>query len=184
METCKYKDIQTPVDVWTKLLELNPIGDDEIFYEPFAGDNTLFSQIQTNKKYWSEITKGRDVFDFDKKELITTIYTNPPFKCFFPNAKGEKVYKNAVFYFLDHFVSSYPSLDRLGFLINATSFTALTPSRLSKLEKKGFIMAALTVLNTNYWYGCFYFVIFERKQTNKEIKINYIEKTFTQKHIS
>jgi hypothetical protein len=183
MESCAYQDIQTPVDVWKKILELNPIDDGESFYEPFAGDNTLFSQIQTNKKYWSEITKGKDVFDFDKKELITTIYTNPPFKSLIPNAKGEKVYKNAVFYFLDYFVSSYPNLKRIGFLINAKSFTALTPCRLAKLDKKGFKMTSLCVLNTNYWYGCYYFVVFEQKQTNKEIIINYIEKTFTQKHI-
>jgi hypothetical protein len=182
MESCTYQDIQTPADIWTKLLELNPISTDEIFYEPFAGDNTLFDQIQTNK-YWTEITKGKDVFDFDKKELITTIYTNPPFKAFIPNAKGEKVYKNAVFYFLDYFVSSYPNLNRIGFLINAKSFTALTPSRLTKLDKKGFKMVSLTILNTNYWWGVYYFVVFERKQTNKEIKIDFIEKTFTQKHI-
>ena len=182
METCAYQDIQTPVDVWTKILELHPISSDEVFYEPFAGDNTLFDQIHTNK-YWSEITRNKDVFEFDKKELITTIYTNPPFRTFIPNAKGEKAYKNAVFYFLDYFVSSYPNLNRIGFLINAKSFTALTPCRLAKLEKKGFAMTRLTVLNTNYWYGCYFFVVFERKGTNKEIKINYIEKTFTQKHI-
>lgn len=173
-----YIDIQTPPDVWTKLLELNPIDIDDVFYEPFAGMNSLYDQI-TNKKYRTEITDGLDVFDFDKKDDVTCIYTNPPFKGFIPNAKGEKSYKNAVFYFLEHFVSLYPNLKTLGFLINAKSFIALTPHRLSKLEKKGFTISNITVLNTNYWYSTYYFVVFMKQQTNKLVKV--IEKTFTQK---
>lgn len=37
MTILSYLDIQTKPDVWTKLLELNPIDANEIFYEPFAG---------------------------------------------------------------------------------------------------------------------------------------------------
>lgn len=178
MKECEWKDIQTPPDVWTKILELNPIPDDAVFYEPMAGLNSLYNQI-TNKKYRSEIMDGLDVFDFDKKDEINCIYTNPPFKCFIPNAKGEKAYKNAVFYFLDYFVSNYPNLDTLGFLINAKSFVSLTPSRLSKLEKKGFTISNITILNTNYWYGIYYFILFKRNNTNKSVKV--IEKTFVKK---
>lgn len=175
MKTCTFEDIQTPAEVWTKLLELNPIDPDEVFYEPFRGTGNLFNQV-TNKKYWTEITEGLDVFDFNNKNEITCIYTNPPFKCDIPNAKGEKSYKNAVFYFLNYFVSSYPNLTTIGFLINAKSFISLTPNRLSKLEQKGFTISNITVLNTNYWYGIYYFVVFKKEQTNKPIKV--IEKTF------
>ena len=48
-----WKDIQTPAEVWTKLLDLNPIDPDEVFYEPFRGTGNLFNQV-TNKKYWTE----------------------------------------------------------------------------------------------------------------------------------
>lgn len=176
MNICSFESIQTPINVWTKLLELNPIADNEVFYEPFAGLDSLYNQV-TNKKFRTEIVDGLDVFDFDKKEEVTCIYTNPPFRMHLPNAKGEILFKNAVFYLLDYFVSSYPNLTTLGFLINAKSFIALTPFRLAKLESKGFTIEHITILNTNYWYGVYYFVVFKRSQTNKPIK--YIAKTFT-----
>jgi hypothetical protein len=180
MSILSYQEIQTPSDIWTELLKLNPIDANELFFEPFAGENSLFEQVHTNTKYWTEITKGKDVFDFDKKNEVTCIYTNPPFKCFIPNAKGQKVYKNSVFYFLDYFVSLYPNLKSIGFLINAKSFNALTPFRLDKLKQKGFTISALTVLNTNYWYQGYYFVVFQR-DSNGLAKINIIPKTFTKK---
>ena len=175
MESCTYNDIQTPVDVWTKLLELNPIDESDVFYEPFAGLNSLYNQV-TNKKYRTEITEGLDVFDFNKKDEVTCIYTNPPFKCLIPNAKREKVYKNAVFYFLDYFVSLYPNLKTIGFLINSKSFNSLTPKRLKKLQDKGFTIKSMTCLNCNYWFGIYWFVLFERNTNNEFIKI--IDKVF------
>jgi hypothetical protein len=179
MKECSYNDIQTPVEVWEQILNLNPIQDTETFYEPFAGENSLYNLIQTNKKYSTEITKGTDVFDFDKKDEITCIYTNPPFKANIPNKKGIKSYKNCVYYFLEHFVSLYSNLKTIGFLINAKSFFSLTPKRLHKLELQGFTVSSITLLNCRYWYGIYYFVVFKNNQTNKLIKI--IEKTFLKK---
>lgn len=178
---CSYQDIQTPVDVWTKLLELNPIDCNEIFYEPFAGEMNLYNQIQTNKKYWSEITKGRDVFDFEYKDEVTCIYSNFPFKCNIPNKKGELKYKNAGYFFLEYFADNYPNLDTIGTLVSSKIFNSFTPKRLKKLQDKGFTIKSITCLNCNYWYNTYYFVLFERNTNNDFIKI--IEKTFTQKHI-
>jgi hypothetical protein len=178
MNILSYTDIQTPIPVWTELLKLNPIDANEIFFEPFKGHGNLYNQVDTNTKFYTEIEEGKDVFDFDKKNEVTCIYTNPPFKALIPNKKGEKVYKNAVFFFLDYFVSMYPKLNTIGFLINANSFNALTPYRLSKLAKQGFTISGITFLNTNYWYGGYYFVVFKR-DNNGLAKINIIEKTFT-----
>lgn len=172
-----YMEIQTPIEVWTELLRLNPIDETEIFFEPFRGEGSLFNQVNTNTKYWTEIEEDKDVFDFEYKNDITCIYTNPPFKALIPNKKGQKVYKNAVFYFLDYFVSMYPKLNTIGFLINANSFNALTPYRLARLKTKGFTISGITFLNTNYWYGSYYFVIFKRN--NESANIHIIEKTFT-----
>ena len=162
MTTLNYLQIQTPKNVWIELLRLNPIDPNEIFFEPFAGEKSLLDLVDTNTKFYTEIEEDKDVFDFKEKTEVTCIYTNPPFKAFIPNKKGEKVYKNAVFFFLDYFVSMYPNLDTLGFLINANSFNALTPFRLAKLAKQGFTISAITFLNTNYWYGSYYFVVFKR----------------------
>jgi hypothetical protein len=163
METCKYKDIQTPVDVWTRVLERYPIGDDEIFYDPFAGEMNLYNQIQTNKKYWSEITKGRDVFDFEYKDEVTCIYSNFPFKCNIPNKKGELKYKNDGYFLLEHFIDNYPNLKLLGTLVSSNIFnymSSFTQKRLKKLKDKGFTIKSVTCLNCNY------FILFERNTNN------------------
>lgn len=178
MESCSYEDIQTPPDVWQKILELCPVPEDAVFYEPFKGEGSLYNQI-TNKKYWTEITEGKDVFDFENKNEVTCIYTNPPFKSSIPNKNGIKSYKNCVAYFLEYFTKEYPNLDTIGFLINTKSFVSLTPKRLKKIEQNGFTIAEMVIMNMNYWYGSYQFIVFKKNQTNKLVKV--IEKTFTKK---
>jgi hypothetical protein len=178
MTQLNYLEIQTPPDVWKELLKLNPIDANEVFYEPFRGEGSLFNQVYCSIKLWSEIEEGKDVFNFEFPNDVTCIYTNPPFKTNIKNKKGEMVYKNAIFYFLNYFVSMYPKLTTLGFLINANGFNSLTPYKLAKLAKQGFTISAITFLNTNYWYGGYYFCVFKKNNTNKA-DIHIIEKTFT-----
>lgn len=99
MNTLSYEFIQTAIPVWTELLKLNPIDKDAIFLEPFKGHGNLYNLIDTNKKYYCEIEEGKDIFNFEHKDEITTILTNPPFKSFIINKKGQMVYKNAIFFF-------------------------------------------------------------------------------------
>ena len=177
MNQCSYQDIQTPADVWQKILELNPIADQEIFYEPFKGEGNLYNQVTNKKKYWTEITEGKDVFDFDKKNEVTCIYSNFPFKCLIPNKKGELKYKNAGYYFLEYFADNYPNLKTLGTLVSSKIFNSFTPKRLKKLQDKGFTIKSITCLNCDYWYNIYYFVLFEKNTNNDFIKI--IDKVFT-----
>ena len=172
-----YMAIQTDPAIWSKLLELNPINPDAVFLEAFAGENSLYDQVTCEKKEWCEITKGRDVFDYDyKNSKVTCIYTNPPFKADIPNRKGIKSYKNCVYFFLEYFMKNLKHLETIGFLINAKSFCSLTPHRLHRLEQLDFSISSITVLNTTQWYGCYYMVVFQRGQTNKCVKI--IKDTF------
>jgi hypothetical protein len=175
MKDLTYIDIQTPPDVWQKILELNPIPEDDVFYEPFKGEGNLYNQI-TNKKYWTEITEGKNVFDFENKNDITCIYSNFPFKCLIPNKKGEFKYKNAGYYFLEYFADNYPNLKTLGTLVSSKIFNSFTPKRLKKLQDKGFTIKSITCLNCDYWYNIYYFVLFEKNTNNDFIKI--IDKVF------
>ena len=109
MTLLNYLDIQTPINVWVELLRLNPIDKEAYFFEPFRGEGSLYNQVDCSIKFWSEIEEGEDVFNFKNKTDVTVIYTNPPFKANIKNKKGESVYKNAIFYFLDYFVSMYPN---------------------------------------------------------------------------
>lgn len=176
-----YMAIQTDPSIWSKLLELNPINPDAVFYEPFSGENSLFNQVHTNtEKEWTELERGKDVFDYDfDNSEVTCIYTNPPFKADIPNKKGEMKYKNCVFFFLQHFMTRLKHLKTIGFLMSSKCFYSLTPNRLNKLSNLGFTISNITVLNTNYWYSTYYFIVFTKDATNKFIQI--IPKTFTNK---
>jgi hypothetical protein len=174
-----YFDIQTPPEVWSEILKLNPIDTDAIFFEPFAGECSLYNQIG-NEKYWCEIELQKDVFDFEDVEKITCIYTNPPYKADIPQKSGIKKYKNASFFFLSYFCGLYPNLDTIGFLMSANLFNALTPFRLNALKEKGFTISAITILNTNFWRSTHYFVVFKKDNTDNA-KIHIIPKTFQKK---
>ena len=175
-----YIDIQTPPDVWSKILELNPIDVDDAFYEPFAGMNSLYDQI-TNKKYRTEITDGLDVFDFDfdNHQDVSVIYTNPPYFSSIPDKKGNFKERNAVYFFLEFFMIKFKNLKKIGFIMNMKCFNSLTPKRLKKLNDLGFTISSMTMFNCNYWYGIQIFIVFEKNNTGNCFK--YIEKTFTQK---
>jgi hypothetical protein len=174
-----YFEIQTPPEVWSEILKLNPIDTDAIFFEPFCGESSLYNQIG-NEKYWCEIELQKDVFDFEDVEKITCIYTNPPYKADIPQKSGIKKYKNASFFFLSYFCGLYPNLDTIGFLMSANLFNALTPFRLNALKEKGFTISAITILNTNFWRSTHYFVVFKKDNTNNA-KIHIIPKTFQKK---
>ena len=172
-----YNDIQTPKEVWTEILNRCPIHDDEVFYEPFAGEKSLYNQVLTNKKYYTEINEDLDVFNFDYKlnNDITTIYTNPPYKCNIPDKKGNIKPRNAVYYFLAYFMTHFVSLKKIGFIMNMKCFNSITPKRLKKLNDFGFTISSITMFNCDFWYGLQLFVLFD-KQPN--ICFKYIENVF------
>jgi hypothetical protein len=179
-EKLSYDAIQTPPDVWSEILKLNPINPDEVFLEPFCGEGSLYNQVTCENKQWCEITQGRDVFDYDfENSDVTCIYTNSPFKADIPNKKGEIKYKNAVYFFIEYFMTRLKHLKTIGFLLSSKCFYSLTPNRLNKLSNLGFTISNITVLNTNYWYSTYYFIVFTKDATNKFVKI--IPKTFTEK---
>ena len=163
---------QTPPQVWTALLEKCPIDKDEVFYEPFKGVGNLYNQVQTNKKYFSEINEGLDaaLFNYETNNDITVIYTNPPFKCELTNKKGIKKIKNCVYYWLEFFMQKCVSLKKIGFLMNTACLQSLTPKRLKKLDELGFSITKIIVLNIQIWFGRYYWVLFEKNQTNKLVE--------------
>jgi len=172
-----YEQIQTPKEVWVELLKLNPIdNNNEIFLEPFAGENSLFDLVECTNKDWCEITKGRDIFDYDfENSKVTCIYTNPPYKHSIPNKDGTRKYKNCCYYFLELFMSKLTNLQTIGFIMNMNLFNSLTPKRLAKLKQLGFTISSITLFNCNFWYGLQFFIVFN-KRTNNSYK--FIETTF------
>lgn len=179
--TLNFMDIQTPKNVWVELLAKNPIDKEEIFLEPFAGCNSLYDLVDTYKKDWCEITKDRDIFDYNfENSDVTCLYTNPPYVCNIPDKKGNFKSRNAIYFFLEFFMKKLTHLKRIGFIMNMKCFNSITPKRLKKLNDLGFTISSITMFNCNYWFGLHLFVVFDR---NSNDCFKYIEKTFTEKYL-
>lgn len=178
-KSLSYVDIQTNSDVWVELLKLNPISPTEYFFEPFKGEGTLYDLIPNENKEWCEITKERDIFQYDfENSKANVVYTNPPYACSIPNKKGIFKTRNSVYYFLELFMTKLTHLKKIGFIMNMSCFSSLTPKRLQKLKQLGFTIANITMFNCSYWYGLQLFVVFDR---NENTCFKYIEKNFTKR---
>jgi len=168
VQTCSYEDIQTPIEVWKEILTKFPINENDIFFEPFKGEGNLYNQLTSNKKEYCEIKEDKNIFDYNFVDSkVTTIYTNPPFKCLVPITNKKKgivqwKYKNCVYYFLHLFMTKCTHLHTVGFLINEKSFVSLTPKRLHELTKLGFYIHQIGVLNIQKWFGRYFFVLFKK----------------------
>jgi hypothetical protein len=174
-----YESIQTPIDVWKKILELNPINPDNVFFEPFAGENTLYNLIPNENKDWCEIERGRNIFDYDfENSKVEIVYTNPPYVCEIPDKKGNMKTRNAVYYFLEMLMTKLTNLKQIGFIMNMSCFNSITPKRLEKLKALGFTISSITMFNCSYWYGLQLFVLFDK---NSNTCFKHIDKVFTEK---
>jgi hypothetical protein len=160
-ETCSYELIQTPPEVWAEILLKCPIHIYDKFFEPFKGTGNLYNQVDCDKE-WCEITEDRNIFEYDLSSSDrTVIYTNPPFKTNISNK-----YKNCVYYFLELFMRTMPTIHTVGFLMNANSFLSISPKRMKHLNDLGFFIDTMISLRVQCWYGLYFFVLFKR-QTNK-----------------
>lgn len=69
----------TPISAITPLLDRIDFGKVTTFLEPCCGDDRILDSIPKDKiKFWAEISKGKNYFDY-KFEDIDLIITNPPF---------------------------------------------------------------------------------------------------------
>lgn len=69
----------TPISAITPLLDRIDFSRVTTFLEPCCGDDRILNLIPEDKiKFWTEISKGKNYFDY-KFEDIDLIITNPPF---------------------------------------------------------------------------------------------------------
>lgn len=66
------------VDLLLKYLRIEPT---DWFLEPCAAEGAIYNHeaLETNKKRWAELRRGRDYLTFDFKQKFDIIITNPPF---------------------------------------------------------------------------------------------------------
>lgn len=115
-----------------------------------SGANKVwFSNIPKEcNKYECEIEHGCNFYEW--KEKVDWVIGNPPFHdgWNFINYASILVNKG------------------IAFLGNINFFNCLTTKRLDELSKRGFNIQKIHVINDKRWFGRYYFIIFEKKNSD------------------
>ena len=141
--------IETPLYIVNECLKLIPIQNNDVCLDCCAGVNKIwFDNIPCENKYWCEILEGKDFIDFNKE--VDYLVGNLPFnlfKLFFEKIMKLNINKGIGIICLEN---------------------SITPTRLMRLENKGFYLKYIRKLkikewkfgfNVNYYY-------FEKKELN------------------
>ncbi len=142
----KAKDIfYTPKSLVKLHIKMIKSKENDIWYDPFYGKGVYYNNYPTDKKYWTEIEKHRDFFEFDKK--IDIICTNPPYSII------DKV--------LTKSIELQPRI--ISYLIGMGNFTA---RRIEMMNKNGYGLTNIHICKVFKWYGMSFIIVFEKDKEN------------------
>lgn len=112
------------------------INKDTILYDPFYGTgnyfNTLMDMYPDNKIYFTEISLGKDFFDFNEK--IDIAISNPPYSMI------DKVFKKSC--------ELKPSI--ISYLIG---FMNVTAKRIEYMNNQGYFIESIHLTKVYKWFG-------------------------------
>ena len=135
------------------------------FYEPFKGKGAFYNAMPEPKD-WAEIEEGRDFFEYLPFDgHCEHIVTNPPFRTYI---NGE--WKNAYIPVLERSMSI--ATKTIGLLINHKIFNSLTPHRLEKYKKNGWVISHIHIVSVKKWFGRYYFIVFRKNHEKSLIEFD------------
>lgn len=144
----------TPDESAQKIMDwiLPQIDPKDTVLESFCGNSVFYKKIP-NKKYFCEIDKGINFFDFDKK--VDWVISNPPFRILHENKPI-----NAFILIIDKTMK----ICNKGFfyLINHKLWASLTVKRINQWKKNNWVIAKIFVIEIKKWYGRYYVIKFEK----------------------
>jgi len=148
-------DTETPRPLARRLIRLVSWSDGDRFYEPFRG-NGAFYDAMPEPKDWAEISLGRDFFKYKPFDgTCEHIISNPPFRTVINGRLS-----NAYISILERCMTI--ATKSIALLISHKIFNSLTPIRLEKYKRQGWVITKIHVVNVKKWFGRYYFIIFER----------------------
>ena len=157
---------QTPVELAKKLLTFIPFDQDDIVYEPFAGEGAFFNNLPTyTNNFSTEIEKGSCFRSHTDK--VDWVLTNPPYNL---ELDGKKI-RSSFWYLLKYFCNQ--SRKGVALLGNYNCLNSLNPKRLKELDSMGWYLNNIIICEVKKWRNRYFFMIFSRVKTNDCIK--YIE---------
>ena len=146
----KPKDVfYTPVVLAKKHIAMIEAREGDIWYDDSAGKMAYFDNFPTQNKYFSEITKGKNLFHFSKD--VDIIIGNPPYSIL-----TDVMLKS---------ISLNPRI--ISYLIGQQNFT---PHRLKLMKDNGYGLIKIHICKVRGFFGYSYICIWEK---NKDDIIDY-----------
>jgi hypothetical protein len=135
----------TPESAVIKHLSLIHHNPTDKWLDPFLGQGAYYDRFPTENKDWTEISKGRDFFDYTGHADI--ICSNPPY--------------SMIDLVLEKSVQVKPRI--ISYLIGQGN---LTPKRIAYMNQQGYGLTHIHMLKIFKWYGISYIVVFEKGGSN------------------
>lgn len=132
--------IFTPKPVALDMIEMAEITPNMRVLDPCRGGGVFYDNLPECKKFYCEITEGKDFFDFDEK--VDLVIGNPPFSLW------------------DKFLTHTAKItDRFFYVMNIMNFSS---KRIKLIEELGFGITFIKVCNVDWWFGESFLVMCER----------------------
>jgi hypothetical protein len=158
---------QTPKELCVELLKHVDIEENDLVWEPFKGEGGFYDSFPSNcRKIYTEIEE--DKCYTSQRDKVDWIVSNPPFKIDI-NGKNK-----CAFYYLTDYMLDYAEKG-LAFLANDYCFSAFTPTRMKKINERGFYIDKVVVCSVKKWRGRYYFIVFKKKSNDF---FKYVEGNF------
>tara|TARA_R110000751_G_scaffold10066_1_gene37439 strand:- start:74 stop:646 length:573 start_codon:yes stop_codon:yes gene_type:complete len=148
------KDVfYTPEILAKKHISMIPVlSQEEIWYDDSRGKGVYYNNFLSPNKEWSEITEGKDLFDFNKK--IDIICGNPPYS-----------FLNEIF---EKSVSLQPRI--ISYLIGQQN---LTPHRLVYMRQNNYGLTKLHLCKVRGFFGYSAICVWEKDKDDTAVALSY-----------
>tara|TARA_R110000868_G_C10636830_1_gene743726 strand:- start:186 stop:698 length:513 start_codon:yes stop_codon:yes gene_type:complete len=157
---------QTPVELAKKILTFIPFDQDDIVFEPFAGEGAFYNNLPIyTTNISTEIEKGSCFRSHTDK--VDWVVTNPPYNL---ELDGKKI-RSSFWYLLKYFCNQ--SRKGVALLGNYNCLNSLNPKRLKELDSMGWYLNNIVICEVKKWRNRYFFMIFSRVKTNDCIE--YVE---------
>ena len=135
--------IYTPKIVAQKLIEMCDLKEGDKVLDPCFGGGVFYNNLPDYvDKYWCEIEKDKDFFDFN--ERMDCIIGNPPFSIWNK--------------WLEH---TMKITDKFAYVMGNYNLSA---RRLAIIHANGYGITKMHILNINWYFGTSYLIIFEKNK--------------------
>ena len=132
----------TPKKIVDIMIKMCDIKETDKVLDPCSGEGAFYNNLPKCEKYWCEIDKDKDFFEWNKN--VDLMIGNPPYSLW--NKWLEHTIK-----YCDKFCYVFGIMN-------------LTGNRIKRLEEKGFYITKIHICKVSYWITNSMLVLFEKNK--------------------